>query len=223
MIDEEEYRVKGFDFLGNHDYIKKAVRAIWHLIINLINESFETRPMIQFLKEKNNLPLIGVEIGTLFGFNAYNICKNLPISRLYLVDPYLIYNGYRHREGWIASRIAKIDNPSEAIKRINMEAHSRLKQFSDKTVFIEKLSEEAIGDIPNNLDFVYIDGNHQYKYVKKDIELYYPKVIDGGIIGGHDFLRRGCIGVTKAVLEFADIHNLKLFSTEFDWWMIKND
>ena len=48
------------------------------------------------------------------------------------------------------------------------------------------MSEDAVDDIPEKLDFVYIDGNHAYEYVKKDIGLYYPKLKKGGVIGGHD-------------------------------------
>ena len=35
-------------------------------------------------------------------------------------------------------------------------------------------------------DAVFIDGNHSYEYVKKDLENYWSKVKDGGIIALHD-------------------------------------
>ena len=38
----------------------------------------------------------------------------------------------------------------------------------------------------NHYDAVFIDGNHSYEYVKKDLENYWPKVKDGGIIAMHD-------------------------------------
>jgi predicted O-methyltransferase YrrM len=39
----------------------------------------------------------------------------------------------------------------------------------------------------NSLDFVFIDANHGYEDVKKDIQAWYPKVKPGGYIGGHDY------------------------------------
>jgi hypothetical protein len=36
-------------------------------------------------------------------------------------------------------------------------------------------------------DLVYIDADHTYPMVKKDIELWYPLVKKGGFIGGHDY------------------------------------
>lgn len=31
------------------------------------------------------------------------------------------------------------------------------------------------------------NGNHDYEFVKKDIELYYPKLKKGGVLGGDNF------------------------------------
>ena len=56
---------------------------------------------------------------------------------------------------------------------------------------------EAFKD--NSLDFVYIDGSHEYLDVKKDIELYLPKCKK--VIGGHDYDRKGNIEVCNAVDE----------------------
>mgnify|MGYP003137834580 CR=1 FL=1 len=41
-------------------------------------------------------------------------------------------------------------------------------------------------DIEGHFDAVFIDGNHSYEYVKKDLENYLPKVKEGGIIALHD-------------------------------------
>ena len=52
-----------------------------------------------------------------------------------------------------------------------------------------------------SLDFVYIDADHIYKYVKADIEAWLPKVKIGGIIAGHDYKARVQTGVKQAVHE----------------------
>ena len=49
-----------------------------------------------------------------------------------------------------------------------------------------------------SLDFVFIDGNHWYDYVKKDIEAWLPKIKKGGMISGHDYEENG---VSTAVRE----------------------
>ena len=40
--------------------------------------------------------------------------------------------------------------------------------------------------ISEGYDAVFIDGNHSYEYVKKDLENYLPKVKAGGIVAMHD-------------------------------------
>ena len=53
----------------------------------------------------------------------------------------------------------------------------------------------------NSVDFIYLDSSHNYEQVKKEIELYYPKVKNNGFIGGHDY-NNLYYDVTKAVDEF---------------------
>jgi len=81
-------------------------------------------------------------------------------------------------------------------------------------------SEEAWRGVPNNLDFVYVDGNHSYPYVKRDLEIYYPKIREGGLLGGHDFGARSP-GVPRAVLEFSERKSLTLEGKGPDFWMVK--
>ena len=65
---------------------------------------------------------------------------------------------------------------------------------------VRKPSVEAAKDFADgSVDIVYIDANHTYEEVKKDIEAWLPKVKKGGIISGHDY--GGWEGVTRAVNE----------------------
>lgn len=164
-----------------------------------------TRKTIEEVKTLNKKDLIGVEIGVGIGTNAKNILMNLSIKKLYLIDHYDKYsqNGVINNDSYTFGLAKKL-----------------LRNWEDKIIFIKKLSQDAINDVPNELDFVYIDGNHDYEFVKKDIEMYYPKVRSGGIIGGHDF--DGFYpDVCKAVIEFCDKNNIKLHSWSNDWWVVK--
>ena len=161
-----------------------------------------TRPMTKFLiKNYKNKKLIGAEIGVEYGLNAKTMLRFLPIEKLYLIDPY-------------------DDQENNSGDKQYKETRKYLSKYDSKIKFIKKTSEKATNEIPDNLDFVYIDGSHNYEDVKRDIELYYIKVKTGGIIGGHDFWADK-IGVCKAVLDFADKNNLKLNGRLTDWWIIK--
>lgn len=105
-----------------------------------------------------------------------------------------------------------------------MQAKRKIQHFEDKITFIRKKSEDAVGHVPDNLDFVYIDGNHAYEFVKRDIKLYYPKLKRGGVLGGDNF-DSIYPGVARAVLEFTDKHHLTIHGARsdasYEWWIIK--
>ncbi len=65
-------------------------------------------------------------------------------------------------------------------------------------------SEKSSGLFDNeSLAFVYIDADHTYEAVKRDIELWWPKVrLHDGILAGHDYESYHS-GVKRAVDEFA--------------------
>jgi hypothetical protein len=66
------------------------------------------------------------------------------------------------------------------------------------------LSWEVAKDFRDDyFDFIFIDADHTYEGVRKDIEAWYPKLKKGGIISGHDY-HSSWPGTIKAVDEFFD-------------------
>jgi len=70
-------------------------------------------------------------------------------------------------------------------------------------------------------DFVFIDADHTYEMVKRDIQLWLPLVKKDGIIGGHDYgfpdeaVRWG--GVQKAVDEMFKPEQIKVHKRQGVW------
>jgi len=178
------------------------------------------RPMFKYIQSIMNPGLVGVEIGVYRGFNAFEILHNMNIKKLYLIDS---YKGYMGKDG-IEYPDGESDVPGDNEKIPSMEsakkeAHKLInKNYKKNVVWIEKTSDEALAEIPDNLDFVYIDGNHNYEYVKADIENYVKKVRKGGILGGHDYIDNRHPGVKQAVNEFlAKNPKYKLVQQLQDW------
>jgi hypothetical protein len=60
-------------------------------------------------------------------------------------------------------------------------------------------------------DWIYIDGNHSYKSILMDLELYYPKVKRNGFITGDDYsLFKKRKGLREAVAEVSEKYNMRL-------------
>jgi hypothetical protein len=161
------------------------------------------RPAILYLAEQHKTGLVGAEIGVDEGINAESIFKTLSIKRLYLIDPYIdfVCNGLTyHQEGKAAI------------------AQRRLGAYGTRKIFIRRPSNQARYRVKELLDFVYIDANHDYDYVRQDIETWALALKEGGLLCGHDF-SADYPGVIKAVIEFAVSSGLQLMTRANDWWI----
>lgn len=132
---------------------------------------------------RNNLPelfnelgfKIGAEIGVLTGVYSEILCKGIPGLKLYGIDAWQIYMpDYRDYKEQV-----KLDDAYA-------KAIVRLKPYNVE--LIQAFSMDAVKTFLNNsLDFVYIDGNHEYPFVTQDIIYWSRKVRPGGIVAGHDY------------------------------------
>ena len=187
-----------------------------------------TKPFNEFLINYfEKRPIKGIEIGVLHGLNSIRFLNTLNIDKLYLVDPYIGYTEER------AEGKYKTTTTSDA-RLIYITAKKNLKDYKN-IKFIRKESIDAIKDIEDTCDFVYIDGNHSYNIVKSDIELYTKIIKEGGIVGGDDYIPRWS-GVMKAVDEFVNKNEYELYTEKYkvatgktpegwfygcDWWIKK--
>lgn len=144
----------------------------------------------------------GVEVGVCDGIYSEKLMQNIPGLKLYGVDPYTEYHGY----------------PKERIERKMTEAIERLSKYPNYVLVRARSTEAAKTIEDGSLDFVFIDGAHDYESVKEDINAWYPKVRKGGILSGHDYYqgKSGGMGVIQAVDEFIAEHKLELQTTEWD-------
>jgi len=116
----------------------------------------------------------GAEIGVLKGWYSKWLCVKIRGLKLYLIDPYIYYKEYSEQRKQV-----DLDN-------YEAEARTRLAKFNVE--FVKKTSMEAINDfLDESLDFVFIDANHDYKWVSEDIREWSKKVRKGGIVSGHDY------------------------------------
>jgi hypothetical protein len=135
----------------------------------------------------------GVEIGTDQGIYAEILLKSNPRLHLTCIDPWKSYSDYKD----IQSQ-KELDKNYETTKQ-------RLKKYDME--IIRTTSMEAVkGFKDESLDFIYIDGNHEFNYVVEDLENWQKKVKKGGIISGHDYKLKGnkygYQDVTDAVTRF---------------------
>lgn len=164
---------------------------------------------------------IGAEIGVQEGHYSYTLLKNShqKFNKFYCIDPYKPfpkeeYTDYSNKD------------VTEHIIFFNT-AEKQLSEFPCVEFLIEE-SLNVVNDFPDNhFDFIYIDGNHMFYPVLKDIIAWWPKVKKGGIFAGHDYyIRRNEVDVLEvqyAIDAFVMINNLSL-NHGFEcssWYIIK--
>lgn len=120
---------------------------------------------------------IGVEVGVASGAFSRVICQNNPQMKIYGVDPWISYAGYK-------DYVLK-----STFDTLESEAHKRLDEFPNYT-FMKMMSTEAVKSFEDSsLDFVYLDANHEDPYFTEDVTIWTPKLKVGGIMSGHDYTK----------------------------------
>jgi hypothetical protein len=158
-----------------------------------------------------------VEVGTHQGVFASEFMRRFR-GTISLVDPW---------EGFTEGFDTYYPASDESSRSRDYDMHLAMvamDQFYGRYSVFRMTSEEAVTNFADeSVGIVYIDALHEYEDVKKDIELWYPKVQRGGIISGHDFDAE-LPGVVRAVEEFRKSSGLRIYLTDggmSSWWGIK--
>jgi hypothetical protein len=117
---------------------------------------------------------IGAEIGVERAMFSEALCRNNPGVKHFCIDMWQTYRGYRDHVN------------QQKLDRFMAESIERMKPYNAE--FIKAFSLDAVKNFKDNsLDYVYIDGNHDFQNCCNDIVEWGKKVRSGGIISGHDF------------------------------------
>ena len=133
----------------------------------------EGMTLFTFLRELLDTALV-VEVGTGYGRSA--VLMSLTGKKVITIDNYKDYQSPNSPE-FLEDELK--DFP---ITFLNGESVEIAETFADEII-----------------DFLFLDGDHEYESVKKDIEVWLPKVEKGGMVCFHDY--NSWKGVTQAVDE----------------------
>ena len=117
----------------------------------------------------------GAEVGTAAGDHALLLCQNIPNLTLYCVDP------WEQVDGFISFKNSKLSEwHNQAVDKLSVFPSCHL---------VQMISMDAVKEVQDkSLDFVYIDGAHDFRHVSEDISEWIKKIKPGGILYGHDYV-----------------------------------
>ena len=138
---------------------------------------------ISFIKDyiKSDKPYRIIEIGVKYGDSIKFCLRELNVEIYIGIDPFETYADYTH------------DSFNNTLNQNGDKLYESLvnKYKSAPVQFIRAFSDDAHEHIQDEwADVIFIDGNHSYDYVLRDISNYFPKVKPGGIICGDDYFMR---------------------------------
>jgi|TARA_Y100000310_G_C20483160_1_gene715666 hypothetical protein len=181
------------------------------------------REELTSLLNKLNLSGQGVEVGVQEGIFSEILLKDSTLNRLYSIDS---WRSFEKEEYYDKANVYDFLHYQNYLK-----TRFRLMKFKNRSICLRMLSEDATQLFEDNeLDFIYLDANHSYNAIKKDIQLWWPKIKKGGVLAGHDYLDGtlwcGEFGVKSAVDEFVRNKELRLYVTTDEdqfktWYFLK--
>lgn len=150
--------------------------------------------------------LVGVEIGVCLGVTTQLFAQKITkLKKLYAVDNYPTFTD------WNGVEISR-----ERQDGMKEHAYNRLQPYLDKVDLVYQDSSVFAGTLEDNsLDFIFIDGDHSYAGVLRDIAAFYPKVKTGGVFAGHDLVLPT---VQKALFDY--FGNITVNQVSHDAWFI---
>lgn len=160
------------------------------------------------------LPLTAVEVGVAEGLNSKDLL-DAGLDKLYMVDNWATIQGIKGDGNFPQSWHDK--NYSDAMERIS--------SFRNKVVVLKGLSQDMCKNVPDeSVSMIYLDGDHSYEGVMRDLNCWYSKVVKGGIIAGHDYLNTS-YGVKEAVADFFKGQTINIISENQEcdagFWTVK--
>lgn len=177
-----------------------------------------TNPRVQLLRL---IPEGGVaaEVGTWKGEFSTKILRYTKPKKLHLIDPWAFTKDYG---------VGYFSNESNSQEKMDAVFNAVRSKFSKeisagKVEMFRSNSEPALDSFgPDYFDWLYIDGNHTYDFVKKDLAIAWSKLKTGGLLCGDDYKVVGWWedGVTQAVDEFlreksGEIGEVKFLHSQF--------
>tara|TARA_Y100001970_G_scaffold55392_1_gene70185 strand:+ start:296 stop:925 length:630 start_codon:yes stop_codon:yes gene_type:complete len=174
-----------------------------------------------FLKEvSTKKPKVFLEVGVFHGVTARNVCEllnSLHGNKFKYVGLDLFEENLENKNEIIPN--TKFSNPLKNIyfnyiKRQNpysLEAvEDLLKKYKNNISLIKGNSNIILKKIDmTKIDYVFLDGGHDYQTVKNDLNCCKEVIINGGTILCDDYDLSYAPGVKKAIDEFSSEQNLK--------------
>lgn len=135
-----------------------------------------------------------VEIGSYFGRSTVVIARGLSIAekggKVFAVDPH-------------SSKVCDYDLFLKNIEQAGIKEYVQPIRERSEVVLESREPKELF---ESKIGLLFIDGNHTYEGLKKDLG-WIDLVYRGGVIAFHDYNQSKYPGITQAIIEYQETHH----------------
>ena len=162
-------------------------------------DNIELHGLLRVVRLLDRPPACVVEIGSYCGGSTVVIgraaARRNPGVKLYAIEPFTFHE-------------ARYQYDYEGLFDRNVDEWG----LTANVVKVKKTSEKVALDWDREIDFLYIDGDHSYEAVVRDINNFVRFVRAGGLFAFHDYKSTGKEGVRRAVDELVMPHHRPVFT-----------
>ena len=129
-----------------------------------------------------------LEVGAAYGYHAEYLLTSLPSIDYIGIDPYTANYDLNDIFSSDVQRIFQELHGQDAMDRLFNVVERKLSKFQGRAKLVRKKSDMGALDFADeSIDLIYIDGDHTYEGVMKDLRAWWPKVShEKGLIAGDD-------------------------------------
>jgi hypothetical protein len=140
-----------------------------------------------------------VEVGAYLGRSSLYLASRIKQAgkniRLHVVDRW---------DGWVYSDCHAEASPAQTQDVFGQFVRNVRRAQVEDVIYPLKMSSEQAANLfeDGTLDFVFLDADHAYEAVRRDLAAWFPKVKRRGVLGGHDYLNADFPDVRRAADAF---------------------
>jgi hypothetical protein len=151
-----------------------------------------------------------VEVGVAEGNYSREFLKLWP-NRFFMVDRWCHIEGYDD----------VMNGPDSEHEERFRQASEVAGEHADRVTILRMDSAEAAAQFADrSLSFVYLDGDHSYDGVCRDIQAWAIKLKPNGILAGHDYYNKPPFEVRRAVAELCGGPCGITLEASPSWWVV---
>jgi len=181
-------RMSGNSLESVRELRKKEGKEAYDLWMDKIEYIDTIYGLIDLIEKVDVKDKVIVEIGSFLGVSTETFLLHEP-KKMYAIDPWGLAGNSTglappEREPNEADHFTEDHGGWDGVEQ---KFRDRVKSYQNIEI-IKNFSVEAAKNFEEeSLDFVYVDGNHEWEHVANDITSWWPKIKVNGYMGGHDF------------------------------------